>query len=86
MKFLRSILSNSDGTGSSNRTAMLLIVVALLVWTTISVWRTGQVPDISTGWVSILMIFVGGTLGGKAADAITAIKAPGLEDEEEPKA
>ena len=56
---LREILSEPgpQGTGSASRTASLLIVLATIVWVSVSVYRTGT---LSMNVVEAALTFMGG--------------------------
>lgn len=72
-KFFVEMLSNS-GKVSSNRTCLFMIVVAVLGWTTFVVATTGTIPDLGASWQTMIGLFIGGSFGGKAAEAYTAVK------------
>jgi hypothetical protein len=82
-KFIKSVASNDNGVGSSNRISLMVIVAALIIWSTVVVWRTGAIPEISESWIYLVGIFVGGTATGKATDAYGKKKAKPEEPKEE---
>ena len=74
-EFIKSVISNDNGVGSSNRMALIFIVIALVTWTSYVVFTTGSIPDIADSWIYIIGIFVGGTATGKATDAYKKSKS-----------
>lgn len=83
-EFIKSIISDETGSGSSNRTAMMAIILMILVWTTYIVYLTKAVPDISDSWLTLVGIFVTGGATGKVVDAYKIVKAPKVVPEEGP--
>ena len=72
MKFLASMLS-TEGKISSNRTCLFLTLAFVLVWHTSVVFKTGAIPDLAGGWNALIVIFVGGSFGGKITDVATNV-------------
>jgi hypothetical protein len=60
--FLKSVLSESDGTGSWSRVGSLLIVLSTLIWITHVVWKTHAIPDL--GGATAFMTAGSGTMYG----------------------
>lgn len=83
VEFIKSMLSNDNGVVSSNRVAMVLVLVMLLGWSTLSVYQTGTIPDLSEGWLTLIGILVGGTSLGKATDAVKTFKEKKSETTDE---
>ena len=46
IKFVRSVLSESDGTGSWSRCGSLLLALATITWVSYVVCRTHAIPDL----------------------------------------
>jgi hypothetical protein len=55
MAFIREILSSDSEQGSFSRLTGLMIALALIVWASIIVWRTGTIPDIPAYWALTLL-------------------------------
>lgn len=60
--FIRSVLSDSDGTGSCTRVAVLLVVIASLSWVTYLTICHKELPDL--GRVAEFTTLVCGSLYG----------------------
>ena len=67
--FIYSVLSNSDGSGSSNRVCLMLVLLFILGSATFITIQTGAIPDVSQAWIYLVGIFVGGTTASKGVDA-----------------
>ena len=76
LDFAKSIISGDNGTGSSNRVSLILIVLGLLSWTTYSVIMSPDhsIPDLGSSWYALVAILVGGTAVGKGTEAYKAVK------------
>lgn len=77
--FLRSVFSESDGTGSWSRIGSLLIVLSTLAWVTHVVWKTHAIPDL--GGATGFMTTGAGTLyaTNKASSIMSAITGKGKD-------
>lgn len=77
--FLRSVFSESDGTGSWSRCGSLMIVLATLGWITHVVWRTHVIPDL--GGATAFMTTGAGTLYGtnKLGSIVSALTGKGKD-------
>ena len=67
MKFFRSLLS-PKGDISSNRFYGGLVLLFLLISSAAVAIQTGIIPDVGTGWLALMGLFVGGGLGAKAVE------------------
>jgi hypothetical protein len=74
IRFVRSVLSEADGTGSFSRVAGAAIVLGTLGWVTHVVWHLHTIPDL-TGPAAFVTTGVGTLYGvNKASDIIGAFK------------
>lgn len=78
-RFLRSVLSEPDGTGSWSRCGSLLIVLCTLGWITHVVWRTHAIPDL--GGATAFMTTGAGTMyaTNKASSIVSAFTGKGKD-------
>lgn len=75
--FVRSVLSEPDGTGSAARVCTVLSVLAAIGWVTFLVVRNHAIPDL-TNVATWLAITTGSTYGlNKVATALSRKAVPG---------
>lgn len=74
MKTLRLFFCNDDGTPSSNRFFLFIVLVMLILWSNLIVCKTGIIPEIPQTWVYIIGIFSGVVLGTKITTGVVAVK------------
>ena len=77
--FLKSVLSESDGTGSWTRLGSCLIVLSTLGWITHVVWKTHAIPDL--GGATAFMTTGSGVMYGtnKLSSVVSAITGKGKD-------
>jgi hypothetical protein len=78
-KFFRSVLSESDGTGSWSRCGSLLIVLFTLGWVTHVVCKTHAIPDLggATGFMTVGTGALYGT--NKLSSIVSAVTGKGKD-------
>jgi hypothetical protein len=72
--FIAQMLSGDTGQASTQRVCLLLIVVAMVAWTSSIVIKSAAIPNIPDTWVWLIGVFVAGVSGGKAIDAYKTVK------------
>jgi uncharacterized membrane protein YfcA len=75
MNFIKSIFSDETDRGSSQRVALLLVIVCLLTWASLIVYRTSNIPAIPETWVWLVGAVIGGMFGGKTVSAYKETRA-----------
>lgn len=81
MKFLRQMFSNDNGTASSNRVFLAVIVAALLSWANLIVVKTNVIPEVPSTWVYLVGVFSGVVAFTKGADAYKETKGANNESQ-----
>lgn len=77
MKFIKGIFSNDDGTPSSNRVFLFIILCAIISWANMIVCKTCLIPVIPDCWLYLVGIFSGVVIGTKVTAAVQAVKGAG---------
>ncbi len=63
LRFLKSTLSEPDGTGSASRVLALIAILSNIVWVSFIVIRTHMLPDLSGS-----AMYIGASFSGYAAN------------------
>ena len=74
MKTLRLFFCNDDGTPSSNRFFLGIILLMLLLWSNLIVCKTLTIPEIPQTWVYVIGIFSSVVLGTKITTGVETVK------------
>ncbi|MCL2760774.1 MAG: hypothetical protein FWD70_03900 [Desulfuromonadales bacterium] len=73
IEFIKNVFSDTNGMPSSNRVAMLMVIICLLICAFIIVNRTGAIPAIPDSWIVLVGLTIGGVSVGKLPTVLTAI-------------